>query len=83
MRLRLCENLRAYAYAPFYCTLSNGKFAAEQLRIEHAASRAMSSTATMLLDGRADVAWGGPMRVMMHRAADPAVSVDEAVARHS
>ena len=55
MRLRLCENLRAYAYAPFYFALSHGTFAAEQLEIEHVCSPAMSSTATMLLDGAADV----------------------------
>jgi NitT/TauT family transport system substrate-binding protein len=84
MRLRLCENLRAYAYAPFYFALSHGTFAAEQLEIEHVCSPAMSSTATMLLDGAADVAWGGPMRVMMHHAADPdcpLVCFAQAVAR--
>jgi NitT/TauT family transport system substrate-binding protein len=34
-------------------------------------SPSTARTATALLDGKVDVSWGGPMRVMMHHDADP------------
>lgn len=75
MRLRLCENLRAFGYAPFYLALAGGHFAAAGLDIALITSPSMSRTGAMLLEGAADVSWGGPMRVMMHHEADAACTL--------
>lgn len=71
-RLRLVENLRTLGYAPFYFGLNRGHWEREGLEIAHIESPATSQTATLLLDGAADVSWGGPMRVMLHHHMDPA-----------
>jgi NitT/TauT family transport system substrate-binding protein len=71
-RIRLCENMRALGYAPFYFALATGAFAAEELEVDMITSPSASRTGEMLLSGAADVSWGGPMRVMMHHQADPA-----------
>jgi NitT/TauT family transport system substrate-binding protein len=84
VRVRLCENMRALGYAPFYFALVGDHFAAAGVEIELIASPSASRTGTMLLDGAADVAWGGPMRVMMHHQADaacPLVGFAQIVAR--
>jgi NitT/TauT family transport system substrate-binding protein len=70
-RLVLCENMRAVPYVPFYLALAGGYWEREGLAIEHVLSPATTNTPLMLLEGRADVSWGGPMRVMMHHDADP------------
>lgn len=69
--LILCENMRAVPYVPFYLALAGGYWESEGLSIQHVVSPATSNTPLMLLEGRADVSWGGPMRVMMHHDADP------------
>ena len=82
--LRLCENLRAFGYAPFYYALSLGYFEQAGLDITLITSPDASQTGRMLLDGRADVSWGGPMRVMLHHEADrdcPLVCFAQIVAR--
>jgi NitT/TauT family transport system substrate-binding protein len=71
-KLVLCENMRAVPYVPFYLALAGGYWATEGLAIEHVLSPATTNTPLMLLEGKADVSWGGPMRVMMHHDADPA-----------
>ena len=84
MRLRLCENMRALGYAPFYFALANGHFEAEGLGIELITSPSASRTGAMLLEGAADVSWGGPMRVMLHHEQDarcPLVCFAQIVAR--
>ncbi len=83
-RVRLCENMRAFGYAPFYFALAGGHFAAAGIDIELITSPSASQTGKMLLDGAADVSWGGPMRVMMHHQADdacPLVCFAQIVAR--
>lgn len=70
-RLRLCENMRALGYAPFYLALASGHFPAAGLDVQLITSPSASRTGTMLLEHQADVSWGGPMRVMQHHAADP------------
>jgi NitT/TauT family transport system substrate-binding protein len=72
VRVRLCENMRAFGYAPFYFALAEGHFAKAGIEIELITSPSASRTGTMLLEGAADVSWGGPMRVMQHHQADPA-----------
>lgn len=71
-RLVLCENMRAVPYIPFYLAFAGGYWESEGLDIDHVISPATSSTPLKLLEGSADVSWGGPMRVMMHHDADPA-----------
>lgn len=71
MRIRLCENMRAFGYAPFYFALAGDFFAGAGVAVELITSPSASRTGAMLLEGAADVSWGGPMRVMMHHQADP------------
>ncbi|HEY6433168.1 MAG TPA: ABC transporter substrate-binding protein [Acetobacteraceae bacterium] len=71
IRLRLCENMRAFGYAPFYYALSQGYFQQAGLDITLITSPDASQTGSMLLHGKADISWGGPMRVMLHHQADP------------
>lgn len=71
-RLVLCENMRAVPYVPFYLALAGGYWQSEGLDIQHVVSPATTNTPLKLLEGSADVSWGGPMRVMMHHDADPA-----------
>ena len=69
--LVLCENMRAVPYVPFYLAFAGGFWEREGLAIQHVVSPATSNTPLKLLEGSADVSWGGPMRVMMHHDADP------------
>ncbi len=70
--LRLCENMRTVVYAPFYFALNRGYFARAGLDVALITSPDPSRTGAMLLNGDADVSWGGPMRVLQHHQADPA-----------
>ena len=65
MALTLFENLRAVFYAPYYAAQSLGAFAAEGVEVNIVTSPSPAATATSLLDGSADIAWGGPMRVLL------------------
>ena len=65
----LYENLRTPSYAPFYLAHVEGLFEAEGLDVELRLSPAPAQTAEGLVEGHADVAFGGPMRVMMHHDA--------------
>jgi len=71
LRIRLCENMRALGYAPFYMALAENHFSGAGIEIALITSPSPSRTGAMLLEGAADVSWGGPMRVMMHHEADP------------
>jgi NitT/TauT family transport system substrate-binding protein len=83
-RLVLCENMRAVPYVPFYLALAGDYWQSEGLDIHHVVSPATTNTPLKLLDGSADVSWGGPMRVLMHHDADaacPLVCFAQVVAR--
>jgi len=69
--LILAEPFRALFYAPYYLAEARGAFARQglDLRMETAGTPTLAAQA--VLEGRADLAWSGPMRVMQHRAADP------------
>lgn len=67
----LYENLRTVAYTPFYLAVERGDWAAEGVEVEVRLSPEPVETAQGLLEGRADVSWGGPMRVMLHHDRDP------------
>ncbi|NQW11731.1 MAG: ABC transporter substrate-binding protein [Alphaproteobacteria bacterium] len=80
----LYENLRIPSYTPFYLAIARGDWAREGVDVEVRLSPAGAETAQGLLDGRVDVSWGGPMRVMMHHDADrkcPLVCFGQVVAR--
>jgi len=69
--ITLFENLRAVPYTPFYLAIARGDWVREGIDVRVETSPAMNQTAAALLDGRADVSWGGPMRVMTYHDADP------------
>ena len=67
----LYENMRAAAYIPYYLADASKAFAAEGVDVEIQTSPATHRTAEALLEGEADISWGGPMRVMLHHDRDP------------
>ena len=67
----LYENLRTVVYAPFYLAALRGAWARAGVEVEVRLSSNPTETAEGLLAGRADVSWGGPMRVMLHHDRDP------------
>lgn len=82
--VRLVENLRAVPYAPFYYALSGSYFANEGLAVTVITAPNTAETAMTLLRGEGDVAWGGPMRVLLHHDQDgdcPLVCFGQVVAR--
>ena len=62
-RIILYENLRACSYTPFYLAQIMGLFEEEGVNIHHKLSPSPPETAQGLIEGRADVSFGGPMRV--------------------
>jgi NitT/TauT family transport system substrate-binding protein len=71
MAITLLENLRAVFYAPFYAAQALGAYRAEGVEVKIVSSPGPARTAAGLLDGTADVAWGGPMRVLLTYDTDP------------
>ncbi len=65
--MRLAENFRAVFYAPFYATLALGYFKREGLDVELVESNGPGGGPQALLDGKAEITWGGPMRIMKAR----------------
>ncbi|MBT5193004.1 MAG: ABC transporter substrate-binding protein, partial [Rhodospirillaceae bacterium] len=80
----LYENMRTVVYVPFYLAIVRGDWAAEGVEVAVRTSPNTAETAQGLIDGRADVSWGGPMRVMLHHDRDrdcPLVCFAQIVAR--
>ncbi|NQV61966.1 MAG: ABC transporter substrate-binding protein [Alphaproteobacteria bacterium] len=80
----LYENMRTVVYVPFYLAIVRGDWAAAGIDVSVQTSSSTSETAQGLIDGRADVSWGGPMRVMLHHDRDrdcPLVCFAQVVAR--
>ncbi len=71
MNIRLYENLRTLSYAPYYLAEVWQHYEAQQLEVETIPSPAPPETARGLIEGRVDVSWGGPMRVLLNHDADP------------
>jgi NitT/TauT family transport system substrate-binding protein len=71
MKVRLSENFRAVFYAPYYAAQTLGYYAREGVEVELWTSDAPGDAVPQLLDGRLDLTWGGPMRVMKARDLDP------------
>ncbi len=70
MAIVLQETLRAVFYAPFYAALALGAFEQEALDIRLTRAPKPVESAVGLFTGEVDVAWGGPMRVMLTRDRD-------------
>jgi NitT/TauT family transport system substrate-binding protein len=64
MAIRLQESLRGLFYAPFYVALARDAYAGEGAEVRFVSSPQPGDAARAVLDGSADVCWGGPMRVM-------------------
>ncbi|MFP6773253.1 MAG: ABC transporter substrate-binding protein [Alphaproteobacteria bacterium] len=80
----LYENMRTVVYVPFYLAIVRGDWAAAGIEVSVQTSPSTPETAQGLIDGRADVSWGGPMRVMLHHDRDrdcPLVCFAQIVAR--
>jgi NitT/TauT family transport system substrate-binding protein len=72
MAIRLSENFRALFYAPFYAAHAIGAYQAEGVDVTLVSSPDPARTAVALRAGEVDVMWGGPLRVMLTHAQDPA-----------
>jgi NitT/TauT family transport system substrate-binding protein len=72
MAIRLSENFRALFYAPFYAAHAIGAYHAEGVDVELVSSADPARTAAALRSGEVDVMWGGPLRVLLTHAQDPA-----------
>jgi NitT/TauT family transport system substrate-binding protein len=84
MTITLQESLRGLFYAPFYVALAHGAYAAEGVEVRFVSAPEPGKAAEAIMSGEADVAWGGPMRVMQTYYQDPAcdlVSFAEVVTR--
>jgi NitT/TauT family transport system substrate-binding protein len=71
MAIRLSENFRALFYAPFYAAYWTGAFAEAGVEVVLVPSPSPPHAVKALRDGEVDVMWGGPLRVMMTRDAEP------------
>ena len=70
--LKVQEPFRALFYAPFYAALARGDYAAEGVEVTLLPGAVPSLAKDSVLDGTADLAWGGPMRLLLAHDADPA-----------
>ena len=73
--ITLSENFRALFYTPFYAAHATGAYEAEKVEVQLRGSPDPSVTAADLRAGRIDVMWGGPLRVLLTHAADPAADI--------
>ena len=73
--ITLSENFRALFYTPFYAAHAIGAYEAENVEVELRYSADPARTAADLRAGKVDVMWGGPLRVLLTHAADPASDV--------
>ncbi|MBR0647794.1 ABC transporter substrate-binding protein [Plastoroseomonas hellenica] len=68
----LQEPFRAVFYAPFYAALARGAYAAEGVEVRLLSGAVPSLAKDVVLGGEADLAWGGPMRLLLVHDKDPA-----------
>ena len=82
--IRLREPFRGLLYVPFYLAEALGAFEDEGLAVRLETAPSPAESVQSLLEGRVEVCWGGPMRVLHHFDRDPEcplVLFAEAVAR--
>lgn len=68
----LQEPFRAVFYAPFYAALARGDYAAEGVAVTLRTGTIPADAKDAVLASVADLAWGGPMRILLAHEADPA-----------
>lgn len=73
--LTLAEPFRALFYAPYYLAEARGAYERQGLKVRMRTAGTTTLAAEAVFLGKADVAWSGPMRVMQHRAEDPATPI--------
>jgi NitT/TauT family transport system substrate-binding protein len=71
MALTLLENFRAVFYTPFYAAFALNAFEAEGVEVKRLMGTTPAETAQALLSGQADVAWGGPIRLLLANNQQP------------
>lgn len=71
-QVTLQEPFRALFYAPFYAALARGDYATHGVDVRLLAGSVPSLAKDSVRDGTADLAWGGPMRLLLAHDADPA-----------
>lgn len=71
-QISLQEPFRALFYAPFYAALARGDYAAQGVEVTLLPGAAPSLARDPVRDGVADLAWGGPMRLLLAHDANPA-----------
>src|SRR5262245_58633475 len=65
MSITLIENFRAVFYAPFYAAFSLTTYEAEGLEVRRMMCADPARTLHALRTGQGDVAWGGPIRLLL------------------
>jgi len=63
--ITLIENFRAVFYTPFYAAFALGAYESEGLDVQRVTSSQPAETLQRLLHGEGDVAWGGPIRLLV------------------
>jgi NitT/TauT family transport system substrate-binding protein len=71
-QIRLQEPFRAVFYAPFYAALARDAYKEQGVAVELISGTQPSLAKDSVLEGRAHLAWGGPMRILLAHDADPA-----------
>jgi NitT/TauT family transport system substrate-binding protein len=71
-RISLQEPFRGLFYAPFYAALARGAYAAEGVEVRFIESAGPSLKTDAVMEGHADLAWGGPVRLLLAHDNDPA-----------
>jgi len=83
-RLVLIESMRSLGYAPIYLLLARGYLEAQGLSIEVRTAETPTQASQLVLAGQGDIAWGGPIRILMNHDQDascPLVCFGNVVAR--
>jgi NitT/TauT family transport system substrate-binding protein len=65
MPVTLIENFRAVFYTPFYAAFALHAYEAEGLEVRRVTSPSPAHTSQALRNGQGDVAWGGPIRLLL------------------
>jgi hypothetical protein len=71
MALTLIENFRAVFYTPFYAAFALNAYEAEGVEVQRVMGTSPADTAQALRSGRGDVAWGGPIRLLLDNNQQP------------
>ena len=71
MALTLIENFRAVFYTPFYAAFALKAYEAEGVEVQRVMSTSPAETAQALRRGQGDVAWGGPIRLLLANNQQP------------